>query len=63
MPTTTTYTTKRAFPYKGEQLIKGQRVEMHPREARYLIGTHLEVAANTTKPKVKSKKTEETTNG
>lgn len=37
-----TYTVKRAFPHRGQKLKPGDTVTMHPREAKYLLGTHLE---------------------
>lgn len=37
-----TYTVKQAFPHRGEIVRPGAKVELHPRQAKYLIGTHLE---------------------
>lgn len=37
-----TYTVKRPFPHRGRILTTGERVELHPRQAKYLVGTHLE---------------------
>lgn len=36
------YTVKKAFPHRGGKLKRGEKVQMHPREAKYLLGTHLE---------------------
>lgn len=36
------YKVKAPFPYKGEILTRGATVTMHPRAAKYLIGSHLE---------------------
>ncbi|MCC5811205.1 MAG: hypothetical protein JJU06_12620 [Ectothiorhodospiraceae bacterium] len=37
-----TYTVKKSFPHRGEIVRPGAKVELHPRQAKYLIGTHLE---------------------
>lgn len=37
-----TYTVKKAFPHKGRKRRPGDTVEMHPRQAKYLVGTFLE---------------------
>ena len=36
------YIVKKAFPHRGEIIRPGDKVELHPRQAQYLIGTHLE---------------------
>lgn len=42
MPTRQTYTVKRPLPYQGRILQPGESVTLHPRQAQYLLGTHLE---------------------
>lgn len=37
-----TYRVKKAFPMKGRIAAAGEEVQMHPRQAKYLIGSHLE---------------------
>ena len=36
-----TYTTLRAFPHHGRVIPTGGTVQLHPRQAKYLLGTHL----------------------
>ncbi|TGG92529.1 hypothetical protein E4656_13755 [Natronospirillum operosum] len=53
------YTVKAPFPWPGRALRKGDVVTMHPRQAKYLTGTHLEVTAQrTASKKASAKKTE-----
>jgi len=37
-----TYTVKKALPHRGRIRRPGEKVELHPREAKYYIGSHLE---------------------
>lgn len=37
-----TYKTLRPFPHRGRVVATGGKVQLHPRQARYLLGTHLE---------------------
>lgn len=53
------YTVKKPFPHPGRALRKGDQVWMHPRQAKYLIGTHLEDPAKPApSKKAGTKKTE-----
>lgn len=36
------YTVKKAMPHRGRIVPPGERISLHPREAQYLIGSHLE---------------------
>ncbi|WP_111745618.1 hypothetical protein [Salinisphaera orenii] len=38
------YKTLRKFVHNGRVLAKGETVELHPNQAKYLLGTHLELA-------------------
>jgi hypothetical protein len=40
-----TYIAKRPLAHGGKIVAKGEPVEMHPQQAKYLIGTHLEAPA------------------
>ncbi|MEQ9132651.1 MAG: hypothetical protein RJQ08_08420 [Salinisphaeraceae bacterium] len=42
MSKTKSYKTLRPFPHRGQVVPAGGKVELHPRQARYLLGTHLE---------------------
>jgi hypothetical protein len=46
------YTVKRRWPHNGNIYTPGEKVSMHPRQAKYLIGTYLEDSA---KPAAKTK--------
>lgn len=35
------YTVNKALPYGGRIRRPGEKVEMHPREAKYYLGSHL----------------------
>lgn len=36
------YTVKKALPHRGRVYQPGEQIELHPREAKYLLGMHLE---------------------
>lgn len=40
-----TYTVKKALPHRGRILRPGEQVTLHPREAKYYIGSHLDSPA------------------
>ena len=42
MSKTKSYKTLRPFPHRGQVVPTGGKVDLHPRQARYLLGTHLE---------------------
>lgn len=39
---TQTYTAIKALPFRGRVVQPGETVSLHPRQAKYYIGTHLE---------------------
>jgi len=45
-----TYTVKKALPHRGRIRRPGEKVELHPREAKYYIGSHLESPKAAKKP-------------
>lgn len=56
------YIVKKAFPHRGEIIRPGDKVELHPRQAQYLIGTHLERPAARKGKAAPAKKAEVTGN-
>ncbi|ACL72714.1 hypothetical protein Tgr7_1631 [Thioalkalivibrio sulfidiphilus HL-EbGr7] len=45
-----TYTVKTALPHRGRVYQPGEPITLHPRQAKYLLGTHLERPGVTTPP-------------
>lgn len=52
-----TYYTLRKFPHNGRVLEPGAPVQMHPNQAKYLLGSHLTAEKPTSKAAAKSTKT------
>jgi hypothetical protein len=56
------YTTLRPFAHRGRVLAAGETVTLHPKQAKYLLGTHLSEHKPDAKP-AKSNQTKGEANG